>query len=299
MVHSKDLVLKTAALTVIALIAFAANSVLCRLALKEGAIDPSSFTVIRLLSGILMFLLLQRLLSRGPIRDAQPSTSGGWRPALFLFLYAASFSWAYVSLDTGTGALVLFGTVQLTLIGHGLLTRGKLHPLEWLGLAVSFSGLVYLLYPSLTTPGLTGFLLMTVAGVAWGLYTLAGRGSRSPLTDTALNFRRTTPFVLVFGLLSLPLLQVSTQGVLLAMGSGMLASALGYAIWYRALPHLSATVAGVSQLSVPVLAALGGVVLVGEALTLRSILAAVAVLGGILIVLLGRQRLNRAAAAGH
>ena len=217
--------LKTLLCTVFALIAFAANSVLCRLALEKGAIDASGFTIIRLLAGIgvLMLILKVRPASNAPAR-------GSWISALMLFGYALTFSFAYISLDTGTGALVLFGAVQLTIILTSIFSGQKLHWLEWTGVMLAFSGFTYLVTPNVTTPSFSGFLLMTLAGIAWGGYTLRGKASIAPLQDTAFNFLRTAPFVGILALITFFNLQASLAGVMLAILSGGLASGLGYTV---------------------------------------------------------------------
>ena len=276
--------MKTILYTVTALIAFAANSVLCRMALHDGAIDASSFTAVRLLSGAAVLAILIGTNSK----STKKSTSGSWIAALMLFLYAATFSYAYISLDTGVGALVLFAAVQMTIIFASLITGHKLHISEWLGITVAFSGFVYLILPSLTAPTLSGFILMSIAGVAWGLYTLNGRGSRNPLGDTASNFLRTTPLVIVLVLLTLPTIRLSLEGAILAITSGALASGAGYTVWYMALNGLSKTEAAVVQLSVPVIAAIGGVLFLFEVITMRLIYSSLMILGGILTVVLGR-----------
>lgn len=277
-------VIKTSIFTALALIAFAANSVLCRLALGEGTIDAASFTVIRLLSGALVLLALIM-----PGRDKEASSSrGSWPASLMLFIYAVAFSFAYISLDTGTGALVLFGSVQITMILLSLVSGNRLHLVEWAGVLIAFGGFVYLLLPEVSSPSVVGFLLMTVAGIAWGLYTLKGRGSDNPLMDTAYNFFRTIPFVLILLIMAMQNAHYSAEGVLLAILSGGIASGLGYTIWYIALGGLATTQAAVVQLSVPVIAAFGGVIFVSEAITVRLTLSASMVLGGILLVVLGR-----------
>ena len=210
---------------------------------------------------------------------------------MLLFLYAITFSYAYISLETGIGALILFGSVQVTMILVNLASGNKLHYAEWVGVVVAFSGFVYLLAPGLTTPSFLGFVLMTVAGIAWGFYTLAGRGSQNPLSDTAYNFVRTLPFVVVLLLATLQTAHLSVQGVVLAVLSGGVTSGFGYAIWYLALAGLSATRAAVVQLLVPVIAAFGGVLFANEMITLRLTLASLMILGGILVVVLGRSYL--------
>ncbi|MEH6473094.1 MAG: DMT family transporter [Halopseudomonas sp.] len=296
--------LQTLLLTGLALIAFAANSVLCRLALssEQGAadIDAASFTLIRLCSGALtLMLLLQLRQQRRNQTRATPQQSktqhGSWRAALYLFGYAVAFSYAYNSLDTGTGALILFGAVQLTIITLTLIAGTRPHSSEWLGLGLAFAGFVYLVLPNLSTPSLLGFVLMTLAGIAWGGYTLKGKGSRDPLADTAFNFSRTLPLALVLLLVSLLQGQLTATGVILAIASGALASGIGYSIWYRALAGLSATQAAVVQLLVPIIAAAGGVVFVDEPLSMRLLIASLMILGGIGLTVLGRFIQNRRA----
>ncbi|MEZ5536010.1 MAG: DMT family transporter [Thiolinea sp.] len=277
-------ILRTVLLTAFALLAFAGNSVLCRLALGDGAIDAASFTVIRLLSGMVVLALI--IVASGSHKAA--ATKGNWPASAMLFLYAITFSYAYISLDTGTGALILFGSVQLTMIAVSLVSGNRLHATEWLGVAIACTGFVYLVMPTLSTPSFSGFLLMTIAGVAWGFYTLRGRGSASPLSDTAYNFLRTLPLVVVLLVLTLRDMQLSQSGVLLAVLSGAVASGIGYTVWYIALGGLSVVQAAVVQLLVPVIATIGGVIFAGELLSLRLVMASLLVLGGILLVVLGR-----------
>ncbi|MBT3226356.1 MAG: DMT family transporter [Deltaproteobacteria bacterium] len=271
-------------LTSLALIAFAANSVLCRLALGENAIDASNFTVIRLLSGVIVLLAIIKLRRN---KTGSP-TKGSWLASFMLFLYAITFSFAYITLDTGTGALILFGSVQITMILLSLLSGTRLHSTEWAGVAVAFTGFVYLILPGVTTPSAIGFLLMTMAGIAWGIYTLMGRGSKSPLMDTAYNFFRTVPVVVILALVAMKNANFSSEGILLAAISGGITSGIGYTIWYIALGGLSATQAAVLQLLVPVIAALGGIIFVSEIVTVRLMVSAAMILGGILLVVLGR-----------
>ena len=276
---------RTFCLSGIALGAFAANSVLCRLALGEGSIDAAGFTVIRLVSGAVVLLGILKL-SGG---QSGPPSKGSWSAASMLFIYAGSFSFAYISLDTGTGALILFGAVQLTMISAAMFSGDRLHLSEWAGVALAFTGFVYLVLPSATTPSFFGFILMAVGGVAWGLYTLMGKSSANPLSDTAYNFTRSLPLVLVMGLFFLQDSHLSSKGILLAVLSGAIASGIGYTVWYMALRGLSATLAAVSQLSVPVIAAVGGVVFSSETISFRFILSSAMILGGIALVVLGRH----------
>lgn len=275
---------KTIILTSLALIAFAANSVLCRLALGNEAIDASSFTVIRLLSGTIVLLIIISTTRN----TTGTSSKGSWAAGFMLFLYATTFSYAYISLDTGTGALILFGSVQITMILLSLISGTRLHITEWAGVVIAFTGFIYLILPEITTPSIVGFMLMTVAGIAWGIYTLKGRSSKSPLMDTAYNFLRTTPFVVLLAISTINNVNYSSEGIVLALLSGGITSGIGYTIWYIALGGLSSTQAAVLQLSVPVIAALGGIIFVSEAVTFRLTISAAMVLGGILIVVLGK-----------
>jgi drug/metabolite transporter (DMT)-like permease len=280
--------IKTLSYVVIALIAFAGNSVLCRLALAEPSIDASSFTVIRLASGIIVLVLLLGL-SNKIQSTAQVQSKGSWLAALMLFVYALTFSYAYISLDTGIGALILFGSVQLSMVLIGIFKGNKLHIVEWLGVITAFIGFVYLVFPSLSTPSLFGFILMTAAGIAWGVYSLLGRASKNPLADTAYNFLRTTPLVIILILWSLNSVHLTHKGVIFAILSGALASGVGYTIWYSALRGLSVTQAAVVQLLVPIIAAVGGVLFASELISIRLMISSLLVLGGILMVVLGRK----------
>lgn len=278
--------MKSLIYTSLALTAFAGNSVLCRLALGDGQIDAGSFTWIRLLSGIIVLALML-----GTARPAKESTdNGSWCAATALFVYAATFSYAYITLDTGVGALILFGTVQLTMIVAGVLRGQRLAMLEWLGLGLAFAGLVYLVSPSLNTPSLAGFVLMLASGVAWGVYTLAGAGSANPLRATSFNFFRTAPFAGLIMIVSIASSELTLYGVMLAMASGGITSALGYTLWYQALRSLSSIQAGVVQLLVPVIAAFGGVLFVGEFVTWPLVIASLLILGGVCLVLIARSK---------
>ena len=270
-----------------ALIAFAANSILCRLALGEGAIDASSFTTIRLLSGAIALLLI---ISIANDRRSQDVTSkGSWSAGLMLFIYAATFSYAYISLDTGTGALILFGSVQITMILLTVLGGTRTQLTEWAGLCIALTGFIYLIFPGVSAPSLSGFVLMTLAGIAWGIYTLLGRRSENPLLDTSYNFFRTIPLVALLTLFTFKQASLSLEGIVLALISGVITSGIGYTIWYVALRNLSSTQAAVLQLSVPVIAAGGGVLFVSEAITQRLMIASLLVLGGILLVIISKS----------
>ena len=293
MTLTQNPLLKTSLLTALALVAFAANSILCRLALGTEAIDATGFTVIRLLAGASVLLAILGMQHQRMQGTNSKVKSGSWFAAAMLFIYAATFSFAYVSMDTGAGALILFGAVQLTMIAVSLIRGNRLFWVEWLGVILAFAGFVYLVLPGLGTPSLTGFILMALSGIAWGFYTLRGQGSTNPLRDTSYNFIRTVPMAIALLVLMMPQLQLSTQGVILAVLSGGIASGVGYTIWYSALRGLSSTQAAVLQLLVPVIAAMGGVIFMGEAITSRLLFSGVMILGGILLVVIGRYYLSQ------
>jgi drug/metabolite transporter (DMT)-like permease len=277
---------QTALLTTLTMIAFASNSLLNRLALGQNTIDAASYTTIRLVSGAIMLFVIA-LLQR---KNGQPILRGNWISAAFLFLYAITFSFAYLSLTTGTGALILFGSVQVTMIIAALRGGERPHFLEWIGLFLALGGLVYLVFPGLAAPSPLGSTLMMTAGIAWGFYSIRGRGSQNPLTDTAGNFVYAVPMVLAIRLLTLNNVHVSANGVWLAALSGAVASGVGYVIWYAALRGLTTTRAAIVQLSVPVIAAWSGVVLLSEAVSARLFLAGVFILGGIALAVLSRVK---------
>ena len=270
---------RIALLTGLALAAFAGNSLLCRAALRDTAIDPTSFTLVRVGVGALMLALLVGWRSPRALR------AGSWTSGLALFGYAIAFSWAYTGLSAGTGALILFGAVQASMIGWGWLRGERLRAPQMLGLALALAGLVGLLLPGLTAPPLVPALLMLGAGVCWGVYSLRGRAGGDPTAATAGNFLRALPFALLLSVLTLDEARLDADGLWLAIASGALTSGLGYAIWYRVLPALRASSAASLQLSVPVLTAVAGVLLLAEPLSLRLVLASLAVLGGIALVL--------------
>ncbi|WP_022951998.1 DMT family transporter [Leucothrix mucor] len=278
-------------LTVMAMTAFAGNSLLCRAALNQTEIDAASFTSIRLIAGALVLWLIVRLrASRAEDKGAgQNAVGGNWWSALALFAYAAGFSYAYVSLVAGTGALLLFGAVQVTMIGYGIYRGERLRGIQLIGLLMAFGGLIGLMLPGLESPPLFGSVLMLGAGVAWGVYSLRGRGAGDATVVTAGNFLRSVPLALLLSALMYSYWSLDMAGVGYAIASGALASGVGYAIWYTALPLLKSTTAATVQLSVPVIAAIGGVILLSEPLTLRMALASVAILGGIALVILEKQ----------
>ncbi|CCN50078.1 putative Permease of the drug/metabolite transporter (DMT) superfamily [Vibrio nigripulchritudo MADA3029] len=276
--------LKNQLYILIAMVAFAGNSVLCRLALADSQIDPGTFTAIRLISGAFTLFILVNL-TRSGRRFSLFSDDFNLKGSALLFGYAIFFSYAYIDLATGTGALLLFGAVQLTIIIVSLLAGIKLKAAAIAGVVISFSGLVILLLPGATQPDLTGAILMVVSGICWGGYTLNGKSSSNPLVSTQLNFIGAS--IPVF--LLLPWLvewdSASREGILYALLSGSIASGLGYAIWYRVVKHISGLQAGVVQLSVPVIAALGGVLFVSEPITVWFLVSSLLVLGGIAITL--------------
>jgi drug/metabolite transporter (DMT)-like permease len=270
-------------LTLVAMLAFAANSVLCRLALKHTELDPMSFTVIRLLSGAIMLGVILRFKAR----SHRPT--GSWLGAVCLSVYACAFSYAYVNLDTGTGALLLFGAVQLAMFGYGFAKGERMNGLGLVGLLLAIGGIIGLLLPGASAPSLSSAVIMLISGVAWAIYTLIGQSSQDPLRSTSGNFVRSVPIIL---LASLPFwhdLSIDGDGVVLAIASGTLASGVGYTLWYAVMGSLSSFRAATVQLSVPVLAALAGVLLLNEMLTLRLTMTSLAVLGGIALVLSDRS----------
>ena len=261
------------------MLAFAANSLLCRMALRHTGIDSASFTTTRLAAGAVVLALIVRR------RGRETGPAGSWVSALALFVYAAAFSYAYVSLPAATGALLLFGAVQATMIGHGLWRGERLVPQQQLGLVVALGGLVALLWPGLAAPSMDGSALMVGAGVAWGVYSLRGAGSSDPLGATAGNFLRAAPMAVLLSALTIQRATFDATGLAFAAASGALASGIGYAVWYTALRRLRSTSAATVQLSVPVIAAAGGVLWLDEPLTAHLVLASAAVLGGVAAVL--------------
>jgi drug/metabolite transporter (DMT)-like permease len=266
------------------MVAFAGNSLLCRLALRDTSIDAATFTFIRVASGAIALALIVR---------ARASPAGGpagsWPSAAALFAYAALFSYSYLTLSAGTGALLLFGAVQATMIGYGLWRGERLGLVQLAGLALAIGGLVFLLSPGIAAPPALGAALMIAAGIAWGIYSLRGKGAGDPTRVTAGNFSRAVVFAVILSAGAFPWMKVHATGALYAVASGALASGVGYAIWYTALRGLRPMSAASVQLSVPALAAAGGIVLLGEPLTLRFAISSAAILGGIALVVLQRR----------
>lgn len=297
--------MKATLYTIIALIAFAANSLFCRMALAEGYIDAWSFTIIRLLSGAICLSIIMGVYSynlrrkdltfNNPQNKAILKDKGSWLSSLSLVVYALCFSIAYVELDTGTGALILFSAVQLTMIGWGIYKKEQLSALQWMAFIVAVAGFVYLMLPSAAVPSVLAATLMAISGVAWGIYSIRGKICVSPLRATGFNFIRSLvaiPLLLIIGMVylkSMPLSTISIEGILLACASGAIASGMGYSVWYMAMPLLKSTQAAVVQLCVPVLAAILGVVFLSEQLTLPFILASAVILGAVLVFILNKK----------
>ncbi|RXE94926.1 DMT family transporter [Pseudoalteromonas phenolica O-BC30] len=269
-----------------ALIAFAGNSILCRIALGDAQIDAAGFTVARLISAAIFLYFLVFFYKR---TDESSLNYGSWWSSIMLFIYAICFSFAYLTLDTGTGALILFGSVQLCMLTMSKLSGERFSSLALIGLLTALFGFIYLVFPTLSTPSLIGFVLMSLSGVAWGLYTLAGKGAKQPSAETSMNFIRTLPLALIV----LPFVDfssVTTKGLIVAMISGIVTSGIGYIIWYKALPLLTGIQAAVSQLLVPVIAAIGGFLFLSEPISTRLIIASILILGGVLLVSLEKSK---------
>ncbi len=303
--------LKVFLYTTFALVAFAFNSILCRLALRGEEADAAGFTAVRLASGAVALIVISYVSTaygsrRGSFHRADESPTryhgwyrpepmhGSWPSAFFLFAYAICFSFAYLGLTAGTGALILFGSVQMTMVAIAIFKGERPPVLEWFGLILAVGGLVYLVFPGLASPPLVSSLLMAAAGAAWGLYTLRGKGSSDPLADTTGNFVRSLPMIVVVAIIFLPQLHLSSRGIVLAVLSGAVTSGVGYTIWYAALKFHTSTRAAVLQLAVPVIAALLGIVLLSESATIRLAIGAALILGGIGLTILGRSAEARA-----
>lgn len=266
-------------LTAFVLICFAFNSILCRLALHTGEADAAGFTVIRLVSGAAVLAIIYFFFGD---KSAEVKR-GNWFSAFFLFAYAICFSFAYINLTTATGALLLFGSVQMTMIIFALINGERPRILEWLGLIFALGGLIYLVFPGLSAPPFLSSILMCFAGIAWGFYTLRGKGSKNPLADTSGNFLRAVPMVLIVSIPFFAEINLSNKGILLAILSGAIASGLGYSVWYSALKFHTATRAAILQLSVPIIAAIGGILFLSEEIKIRLLIATILILGGIFL----------------
>ncbi len=304
--------LKAFLYTTFALIAFAFNSILCRLALRGEEADAAGFTAVRLVAGAITLIVINYFFGKGGnpsgsegVSDAANTQAkntlptgrvsafwlgGSWLSAFFLFAYAICFSFAYLGLTAGTGALILFGSVQMTMISVSLVGGMRPPVIEWLGLALAIGGFVYLVFPGLASPPLYSSLLMAAAGAAWGFYTLRGRSAGDPLANTTGNFVRSVPMIAIAAIPFLSKIHLSNRGILLAVLSGAVTSGIGYTVWYAALKHHTATRAAVLQLAVPVIAATTGVLLLDETATVRLGIAATLILGGITLTIVGRKR---------
>ena len=278
--------LQTILLTTLTMISFASNSLLNRLALGQNTIDAITYTTIRLVTGAIMLFIIASFQRR----NGQTFLRGSWLSAAFLFLYAITFSFAYTRLTTGTGALILFGSVQITMLFVALRNGEHPQPLEWLGLILALGGLVYLVFPGLSAPSLFGSTFMMTAGIAWGFYSIRGRGSQNPLADTAGNFLYAVPMILIVRALPINQIHITAHGTILATLSGAFASGVGYVLWYAALRGLTTTRAAIVQLSVPMIAAWSGVLLLSEKVSTRLLFAGILILGGIGLSVLSRGK---------
>jgi len=276
----------TLILTGITLTAFAANSLLCRMALGGNLIDPVSFTSIRLVSGAIALALMSRLIRESTAPD---EARGSWGSGFALFAYAVTFSLAYVSLNTGMGALILFGSVQVTMLVAALKSGERLGAAQWFGLAWAFGGLIYLVLPGISAPDPLGAVLMITAGVSWGVYSIRGKGSAAPVLMTAGNFARSAPMAIMASAIAFSAIYLEPVGIALALISGIVTSGLGYVLWYTALRSLSTTQASVAQLLAPPLAAFGGVAFLSEQVSFRLIAASTIILGGVALAVIKRK----------
>jgi len=273
-------------LTILALVAFAANSLLCRMALGGHLIDPVSFTTIRLVSGAAVLVPLARLFGRENTRNTE---TGTWRSSFALFAYAISFSLAYISLSTGMGALILFGAVQLTMMSVAVRSGERLRGVQWVGFGAAVAGLVYLVLPGISAPSPLGALLMAMSGMAWGLYSIAGKGTTAPIAMTSGNFLRTVPMTLLASAIAFSHIQIDYRGMILALVSGIITSGFGYVLWYKSLPMLTTAQASIVQLVVPVIAALAGVIVLSEKFSPRLTIATACILGGVALAVLKKK----------
>ncbi|WP_325892822.1 DMT family transporter [Grimontia sp. NTOU-MAR1] len=294
MVHMARLTLKNLTMALVAMTFFSANSLLCRMAIAESDIDPASFTSIRLISGALVLYVLSCIFhsknsdARKCSLVQQPIEH--WLAAAMLFLYAATFSFAYMYLETGTGALILFAFVQLTMFAYSHHKEGGASGLEYIGALIAVAGLGYMVSPGMNAPDVWGAGLMAISGAAWGIYSVLGKETKVPqLPANCINFRLSIFFVVPFFLLNIPMNTVSSEGIWLAILSGAVASAIGYAIWYGVVQQFKATQAGVMQLSVPIIAAIAGYLLLNESISLRMVISAVVILFGITVTFLGKE----------
>ena len=286
-------------LTLLAMIAFASNSLLCRAALRDTGIDAASFTLVRIFSGAIALWLISSVAAvsdrrNNPVGAQRAPLQGNWISAFALFAYAAAFSFAYNTLSAGTGALLLFGAVQATMIFWGLHKGERLRAIQIVGLIVAITGLIVLVFPGITAPPLIGSILMLSAGLAWGVYSVRGKSASNAIVETTGNFIHAVPFAIVTSVIFISSMRFDRAGIIYAFVSGAITSGLGYVIWYSVLPQIKATSAAVVQLSAPVLVATGGIVLLSEPITLRYVIASIATLGGILLVIIERGSTSEA-----
>lgn len=283
-------------LTLLAMIAFASNSLLCRAALRDTGIDAASFTFVRIFAGAiaLYVIAIARSSLSSPVTRHSSLASGNWPSAFALFAYAAAFSFAYNTLAAGTGALLLFGAVQATMIFWGLHKGERLRAIQIVGLIVAITGLIVLVFPGVTAPPLIGSILMLTAGLAWGVYSVRGKSASNAIAETTGNFVRAVPFAIVTSVIFISSMRLDRAGIIYAIMSGAITSGLGYVIWYSVLPQIKATSAAVVQLSAPVLVATGGILLLSEPVTLRYVIASIATLGGIFLVIIERRSTSAA-----
>ena len=275
-------------LTALTMVAFAANSLLCRMALGDPLVDPVSFTTIRLVSGALPLVAISRVVVEP---ESRRTTHGSWGSGFALFAYAGAFSLAYVSLGAGMGALILFGSVQVTMLGAALTSGEYLKPAQWAGSLAAIGGLVYLVLPGISAPDPIGALLMCASGIAWGIYSIRGKGVSAPVAMTAGNFLRSAPFAIAASAVALSRVHLEPTGILLALTSGIVTSGMGYVLWYRVLRSITTSQASIVQLSVPVIASFGSVVFLSEVVSTRLVAASVVILGGVaLAVIKGHSR---------
>lgn len=280
------------------MIAFAANSVIGRMAIGSGQtplIDPASYSAMRLISGALMLALLVAITESGSNRSPR-FRSGSWTSAFALFAYAVAFSYAYVALETGIGALILFACVQATMIGWALKEGDRPSRLEWVGLITAFGAFIWLISPGLSAPDPWAAALMALSGIAWGVYSLRGRGLPDPLKATADNFMRSLVFFIPLGVMVMVAgygVHASGRGLLLATLSGAVTSGLGYALWYSVLKQIGATHGAIVQLTVPVIAAIGGTLFMAEGWSLRLVVSSLLILGGVAVAIIAKQRRTR------
>ena len=290
--------MKLVLLTALTMIAFAANSVIGRMAIGSGdtaLIDPAGYSAVRLISGALVLAVLVVLTGSNGKRSPR-FQSGSWISAFALFAYAVAFSYAYVALEAGIGALILFACVQATMIGWALKEGDRPSGLEWAGLVTAFGAFIWLVSPGLSAPDPWAAALMALSGAAWGVYSLRGRGLPDPLKATADNFMRSLAFLIALGVIVVLTghgLQASGRGVLLAIVSGAVTSGVGYALWYRVLRQIGATQGAIVQLTVPVIATIGGSLFLGEAWTLRLVASSLLILGGVAVAIIAKQRRTR------